>query len=241
MQAHILIIEDDPLTHEMLAHLLAEAGYRTTLITDPRRVPAYLRESDANLILSGVVLHHHDTFSLAAALRREGIDTPIIFLGMRAAFADRMTRFSNGADDYIAMPIEPNIFLARVAAMLRRSHLAAQSAASTILTVGEARLDMGRLLFTAPGRHAVLLTPTEMRILEHLMRNANMIVLRASLIERLRTADAMVDSNCVDLYVRRLRRKIEANPDTPSFVRTVRDVGYLFHNEREDSSPAACE
>jgi len=228
MSAHLLLLDPDPLVAKLLAFLLDDSGYRTTTLADPRLVDGCLAEHPVDLILLDVMLPHIDGLTLCTTLRRAHPDTPVIFLSARCAVADRVAGLGHGADDYLAKPFEPTELLARIQAVLRRYRRAERHRFGTLIRAGETALDLGELRFTAPRRPPVLLTPTEMKILECLMRNANAVISREALIERTWGYDGDVDDNRVNVYIGRLRKKIEAEPGTPAYLHTVRDMGYTF-------------
>lgn len=229
MKTQVLVVDNDRMTSRLLVHLLGSAGYAVTPIHDPREVAAFLECHTIELILLDIVLHNMDGLTLCKLLRREHPEVPIIFLSTRASSRDKIEAFTCGADDFIAKPFEPNELLARMGAVLRRYHWSERHEShAALVRAGNAVLDIGRLEFTPPERMPVLLTPTEMRLLEHLMRNANTIVPREVLAERVGGYDQISASNRVDVCIRRLRRKIEANPDCPTFIHTVRGIGYVF-------------
>jgi two-component system response regulator RegX3 len=118
--------------------------------------------------------------------------------------------------------------LARIGAVLHRYRRISDNQNSTVITVGDTSLDLGKLQFIAPDRRPVLLTPTEMKLLECLMRNANVVVSRDTLIAHTHGDFSAGGSNRTDVYVRRLRKKIEVHPNDRSFIHTVRGVGYVF-------------
>ncbi len=228
MDAHILIVEDDPFVSKMLAFLLTDSGYRTSALADPRQVADFLQETAVDLLLLDVMLPHIDGLALCTALRRAHPDIPVIFLSARGMVGDKVDGFGHGADDYIAKPFEPTELLSRVQAVLRRYRHAERNVHGTRITVGSTALDVGALRFSAPGRPPVTLTPTEMKVLECLMRNANAVIARATLDERVWGYDSEESSNWVEVTIRRLRKKIEADPDDPTFIQTVRGLGYRF-------------
>lgn len=231
-KTHILIVEDDPFMTKMLVFLLADSGYQTTTLNDPRQVSDFLKENAVDLVLLDVMLPYIDGFTLCTALRREHPDIPVIFLSARGMVGDKVDGFGHGADDYIAKPFEPTEMLARIQAVLRRYRRAERNLFGTVVRVGDTALDLGELQFAAPGRQPALLTPTEMKILECLMRNANAVISRETLIERTWGYDYEGGSNRVDVYIRRLRKKIEADPDDPMFIHTVRGLGYVYRDGR---------
>ncbi|MCA1725147.1 MAG: response regulator transcription factor [Thermomicrobia bacterium] len=228
MNAHILLVDDDLLVGKLLTFLLDDAGYAMTALADPRRASAFLRDNSVDLVLLDITLPHQDGYALAKELRGAYPDIPIIFLSARAQVSDKVTGFDHGADDYVTKPFEPTELLARIEAVLRRYRRAERHIVGSTIIVGEACLDLGELRFSAPGRPPVLLTPTEMKILECLMRNANTVITREALIERTWGYACDDYGNRVDVYIRRVRAKIEADPGDPAFIETVRNLGYLF-------------
>jgi two-component system response regulator RegX3 len=232
MKTHILIVEDDPFMSKMIVFLLNDAGYETTTLGDPRGVGLFLKENAVDLVLLDVMLPYMDGFTVCNQLRREHPDVPVVFLSARGMVSDKVDGFGHGADDYIAKPFEPTELLARIQAVLRRYRRAERNLFGMVIKVGDTALDLGELQFSAPQRRPVLLTPTEMKILECLMRNANAVISRETLIERTWGYDYEGGSNRVDVYIRRLRKKIEMDPDDPSFIHTVRGIGYVFREGR---------
>lgn len=231
MKTHILVVDDDPLHCKILSFLLAEHGYEVITIDDGRGAPDALRERDVDLILMEVSLPYQDGYSLCAQLKRLHADTPIILLSTRATTGDLVKGFSQGADDYITRPYEPAELLARVQAVLRRYRRVERNLYGVLVKVGGTALDLGRLSFTAASGHSVLVTPTEMRILECLMRNAHSVISRERLIEQTWGYDSESADNRVDVYIRRLRHKIEAHPKDRNLIRTVRGIGYIYEGD----------
>lgn len=228
MKAHILIVDDDPLHTRLLSFLLTDAGYDATIVGDPRTVGDAFRRSAVDLALVGVRLPYIDGFSLCAQLKRQHGDTPIILLNERRATDDLVKGFDQGADDYLTRPYQPALLLARVQAVLRRYRRAERNLFGTTLRVGGTSLDLDRLSFTGASGHSVAVTPTEMRILECLMRNAHIVISREQVIVDTWGYDSESADNRVDVYVRRLRRKIEARPADRDVIRTIRGVGYVY-------------
>ncbi len=228
MSSRLLLLDPDPLSAKLLAFLLGDAGYQTTPLADPRQVDDFLTENAVDLILLDVLLPYIDGLSLCTTLRREHPDIPIIFLSARSMVADRVAGLQAGADDYLAKPFEPTEVLARVQTVLRRYRRAERHCFGTLIRAGDTALDLSTLQFTASTRRSVLLTPTEMKLLECLMRNAGAVVARETLIERTWGYDFDGESNRVEVYIRRLRQKIEVDPGTPVYLHTVRGMGYRF-------------
>ena len=134
-----------------------------------------------------------------------------------------------GADDFVAKPFDPTELLARVGAVLRRARpTGAVGESQPVLRLGEVELDAARLkVRTGPGRESDL-TPTETKLLHCLMRNAGRVLTRDALISQVWDYDYDGNNNTVDVYIRRLRQKVEPDPNDPRYIRTVRGAGYVF-------------
>lgn len=230
MKAHILIVDDDPFMAKMLVFLLTDSGYQTTTISDPDAVNEFLAEYNVSLILLDVMLPRTDGLNLCTAIQRKHPDIPIIFLSARGQLGDKIEGFNRGADDYIVKPFEPMELLSRIQAVLRRHRRAERNVFGMVIKAGDAALDMQELRFLAPQLPPVVLTPTEMKILECLMRNANSVISRETLIERTWGYDFDGGGNRINVYIRRLRQKIELDPDEPVYIQTIRGLGYVFRD-----------
>jgi two-component system response regulator RegX3 len=228
MTAHILIVDPDPFTAKMLTFLLAEAGYRTTALADPRRALPVLADDPADLAILEATLPHMDGLALCADLHRAYPAVSLVLLSARASLADKVAGFNAGADDYLAKPFEPRELVARVQALLRRARRSERNVYGMTVRAGEASLDLAELRFAAPGREPVTLTTTEMKILECLMRNAGAVIGRETLVERVWGYDFEGTDNRINVYIRLLRQKIEAEPERPTLIETVRGLGYRF-------------
>jgi two-component system response regulator RegX3 len=232
MKTHVLLVEDDALATKLIDFMLTDAGYEIYTLADPRRVGEYLHEYPIDLLLLDIMLPHMDGYAIAKQVRREYPDIPIIFLSARGMVTDKVEGFAQGADDYVAKPFEPTELLARIQAVLRRYRRAERNVFGTVIRVGEAALDLGELRFSGTKRRPAILTPTEMKLLECLMRNANAVISRETLIERTWGYDYDGFGNRVDVYIRRIRNKIEEDPSSPSYIHTVRGMGYVFREAK---------
>ncbi len=225
----IVVVEPDAMGGKFLRFVLNEAGHDVTLTTRAEEAFAAVlgRETDTVLLhtdLPGSL----DGYGLCKELRGRRYNGPLLFVSPRSATADKLKAFELGADDYLVAPYDPLELVARVQTVARRVRQRDYQALGTVLKVGDAELAIGELTWRAPEQPAVLLTPTEMRLLECLMRNANITISRDTLIERTWGYDFLGDSNRVDVYIRRIRRKIEADPAQPEYLHTVRGLGYCF-------------
>jgi DNA-binding response OmpR family regulator len=154
---------------------------------------------------------------------------PVIFLTAKSGESDRVAGLEIGADDYIAKPFSPREMVARVKAVLRRFE---RPLAPESLKIGEIEIDTGAMTLTVGGK-VVTTTATEFRLLDYLARHAGRVFTRDQLLDAVWRDTAFVTPRSVDVYVRRIREKIEPDPETPRYLRTVRGAGYRFEASKE--------
>lgn len=224
----VVIVDDDPVTAKVLRFLLEDEGYSTSMVHRGSQVVSEVTGRETGLVLLDVNLPDLDGFTLTKHLRARRYFGPIILLTGRSELADKVQGFRNGADDYVTKPYEPLELLARVESVLRRSRNADQQPLGRVLRVEDAELSLGELNYRSSVVEATVLTPTEMKLLEVLMRNSWLVISRETLIERVWGYDFIGDTNRVDVYIRRIRRKIEPDPQNPRYLHTVRGIGYVF-------------
>jgi len=223
----ILVVDDDAPSVKMSSFLLREEGYEVTS-TDNGLAALQLVEREApDLVILDVMMPGLDGFEVCRRIRQKA-DVPIIFLSARGETADKVTGLELGADDYLAKPFEPSELLARVKAVMRRSEIFALEDTQSQLTVGDITLDpvSNRAIFA--DERTVDLTPIEFRLLHCLMRNAGRILGHDLLMSAVWGYDYEGYSNQIAVYVRRLRLKIEEEPDHPKLLLTARGLGYKF-------------
>ncbi len=220
----ILIVDDDALRTKMLTFLFRTHGYGVAAVANEADIEAAMRRHPVDLILRAVHPRNAATPSARETDRRE---IPVILLCMEGEAAHEAAALEGGADDFIALPCEHAVLLARVRAVLRRYRRGEDDGRGAVVRVGDARLDLGRLTFTGPGGET-LLTPTEARLLDCLMRAPDAVVPRDALIEQVWGYESESANNRVDVYMRRLRHKVEAHPQERSLIQTIRGVGYIF-------------
>jgi two-component system phosphate regulon response regulator PhoB len=178
------------------------------------------------LFLLDIMISGSDGFELCRRIRQSSVIamTPVIFLTAKAAESDRVLGFELGADDYITKPFSPRELIARVKAVLRRFE---RPLAPSVVRVGEIEIDSGAMTLSVTGKQ-VPTTATEFRLLEYLARHPGRVFTRDQLLDAVWRDTAFVTPRSVDVYVRRIREKIEPNPDEPRYLRTVRGAGYRF-------------
>jgi len=222
----VLLVNSDPMMTKMVRFLLEDRGYRCHTAT-PSQAFAQAFGGEVDAILLEILLHEGDGFALCEALRARGYRGAIVFLSRRQDLADRLRAFEAGADDFVGWPAEPAELLARLEVAVRRAKAFDAQPLGTRVIVGDFTLDLSAGTLVMPGKPAIRLTPVELRLLECLMRNAGLTLRRETLIERVWGYDYGGD-NRLEVYIRRLRRKIEPDPDHPCYLRTVRGIGYVF-------------
>ncbi len=216
----ILIVEDDPLLADGLTRSLTRADYAIDLVADGGAADAVLATQAFDLVILDLGLPKLDGFEVLKRLRRRGGTTPVLVLTARDTLDDRVKGLDLGADDYLTKPFELPELEARVRALIRRG----QSGGGSLLTHGPLTLDIA-------GRRASLdgvpldLSARELGVLEVLMLRSGRVVSKDQLAEQLYNFDNDVGANAIEVYMHRLRKKLE--PAGIS-IRTIRGLGYLL-------------
>lgn len=240
--ARVLIVDDDPALCEMLSDLLERSGLRADAVLDGAAMQRALAAQDYALLLIDLRLQREDGLVLARTLR-ETSDVPIIILTGQGDDTDRILGLELVADDYLTKPFNPRELVARVRAVLRRTRPAAAArperpagpaAPSKAITFGGYTLDLDARTLRGPDGAPCKLTPNEFALLETLAQNPNRVLSRDQLLERMRRHESDIFDRAIDVLVLRLRRKIEANPSAPRFIRTERGIGYVFSIPDDD-------
>ncbi|HMM43841.1 MAG TPA: response regulator transcription factor [Thermomicrobiales bacterium] len=228
MADRVVIIDGDSLTAKLMRFALEDASFEVAIAS--RGIDAFdlVLTRETSLLILDVNLPDTDGFALLSELHARRYSGPSVFVTARGSIADKLRGFALGADDYIVKPFEPLELVARVESVIRRFRRADLMAMGTIVRVGDSELSIGELSYRSDAVETTSLTPTEMRILEVLMRNPAIAISRERLIERIWGYDFVGETNRVDVYIRRIRRKIEPDPDRPRYLHTVRGIGYVF-------------
>ncbi len=232
----VLVVDDDRSLLEVLKYNLEKEGYQTVTATDGAQALDVARSEKPDLIILDVMLPTLSGLEVCRILRKE-TTVPILMLSARADEVDRVVGLELGADDYITKPFGIRELMARVRATLRRSELLQPSikeelsndevAPEGALRAGSFEIDVAR--HTA-ARNGVLLqlSPKEFRLLAFLIHHRGKVFLREQLVERLWGYDYDGTSRTVDVHIRSLRRKVEADPTNPVHLITVHGLGYKF-------------
>ena len=219
-------MEDEADIAHLLRHHLEGAGFVVRLFSTANNVLAEAEKHKPLLFLLDVMVPGGDGFDLCRQIRgRQTIAmTPVIFLTAKTGEPDRVLGFELGADDYISKPFSPREVVARVKAVLRRFE---RPLAPEVVKFEDLEIDSGAMILTVRGE-AVPTTATEFRLLDYLARHPGRVFTRDQLLDAVWRETAFVTPRSVDVYVRRLREKIEKDPEQPQYLRTVRGAGYRF-------------
>jgi two-component system, OmpR family, copper resistance phosphate regulon response regulator CusR len=219
----ILVVEDDPRMARLLERILQEAGHGADTAVDGAKALECASMTTYDLILLDIMLPVLDGLAVCRSLRARNSSTPILMLSARSELRDRIQGLHDGADDYMAKPFAVEELRARVGALLRRRSLPAVIA----LTVGGIRIDRRRRLVEVRG-HTIELTVKEYALLEFLLLNRSRVVTREEIATHVWDERFDPFSNLIEVYVGRLRQKIDgAAPGAPSFLTTRRGEGYF--------------
>lgn len=218
----LLVVEDDPKLARVIARGLREATYAVDVAGDGAEAIVQIAVNSYDAIILDVMLPGTDGLSVCRDVRARGITTPILMLTARDAIADRIAGLDMGADDYLTKPFDFGELLARVRALLRRPDVLQ----SPQMRVGDLHID-GLARTVSRGGVAINLTSKEYSLLELLARHAGRVVSRADIVAHVWDDNHDPFSNAVEVYVNRLRGKIDRDPWTP-LLHTRRGAGYIL-------------
>ncbi|NDC48338.1 MAG: DNA-binding response regulator [Micrococcales bacterium] len=210
---------------EALVYLLRSEGYLVLEAEDGEQAVSIFNAEGADLVLLDLMLPKLSGKEVCKAIRAES-DVPIIMLTAKDTEIDKVIGFEIGADDYVTKPYSKNELLARMKAVLRRNG-GPKEAVNGILEAGPVRMDIERHLVYFNGEK-VTMPLKEFELLELLLENKNRVLTRGQIIDRVWGSNYFGDTKTLDVHVKRLRSKIEADPSRPMHLLTVRGLGYKF-------------
>lgn len=223
MPAHIVVVEDEPVTRALLQAYLEGAGFRVSTAADATALRVCLSAGAIDLVLLDVELPGEHGFEVAAMLRATS-NVGLIFVTRRGDVVDRVAGLELGADDYVTKPPDMRELVARVRAVLRRRE---QPPPDPVTGFGQWRLDRARCCVTGPGAHETPLTQGELAVLLTLLEAQGRVVPRQRLVDALAGTAQAFNARTVDVLVHRLRKKLgEGGAVEPRILLTVHGVGY---------------
>jgi phosphate regulon transcriptional regulator PhoB len=235
VRQRIVLIEDEKDITELVRYNFRKEGFEVASFVSGKDGLEHLRRNPADLVLLDIMLPDLDGFEICKRLRAEERlkSLPVIFLTAKGEEIDRVLGLEIGADDYVVKPFSPRELVARVRAVLRRQARPAEKL--EVIEVPGLRLDARTQEVTARGE-AIELSALEFKLLHFLASHPRRIFGREQLLDGVWGRDRFVTPRTVDVHIRRLREKIEAQPERPQFIQTVRGSGYRFVSSTADSA-----
>ncbi|MYB50763.1 MAG: response regulator transcription factor [Acidobacteriia bacterium] len=232
MPPKVAVIEDDRDLTGLLQYALEQEGFEFACIHDGLAATDFCQRVQPDAIVLDVMLPGLDGFSVCKELRQDPTlrDIPIVFLTARTEEADRLRGLEIGGDDYVVKPFSVRELVARLKLRLRSSRVLDSPA-----RVGDLELDRDRREVRVEGR-TIPVTTTEFQILERMLRQPGRVWSRAALLQAVWGLACHVTDRTVDVHIRRLRSKLEADPSNPQYIHSVRGFGYTLRDPSEGSS-----
>ncbi len=226
MSQRILVVDDEQPIADILKFTLEREGYEVDVAYDGLEAVDKARRRAPDLIILDIMLPSLDGFSVCKEVRTFS-SVPILMLTAKETEVDKVLGLELGADDYVTKPFSPRELTARVRAILRRIRPERPPADHKSIRGGDLTLDL-QGYEVHKGEQRIELTPREFELLRHLATRAGQVFTREALLQEVWGFDYFGDVRTVDVTVRRLREKIEANPAQPEFIKTKRGIGYYF-------------
>jgi two-component system response regulator RegX3 len=220
----ILIVEDESSFSEALSFLLGKEGYDVAVAATGTDAIKQFNENGADLILLDLMIPEISGVEVCKTIRTTS-QVPIIMLTAKDSEIDKVVGLELGADDYVTKPYSSRELIARIKAVLRRGSNEDIAPENGILTAAGIRLDVGKHQVTVNGT-MISLPLKEFELLEFLMRNSGRVLTRTQLIDRIWGGDYYGDTKTLDVHIKRLRSKVEADPANPVLIQTIRGLGY---------------
>ncbi len=224
--ARILLVDDEQSIQTLLGYPLRKEGYEVVAAHDGREALERFAEKRFDLVVLDIMLPKLDGIEVCRRLRDRS-QVPIIMLTAKDDEGDKVLGLEMGADDYITKPFSVREFRSRVKAALRRSEMLSGRPGGEPIVAGDIAIDFERRSVSARGDEAIL-TYVEFELLATLAGSPGRVMTREMLLEQIWGDSAYRDPRTIDVHVRHLREKLEADPRTPEYVLTVRGVGYRF-------------
>ena len=226
MKKRILVVDDELSILKFLRSNLEDRGYAAICATNGEEALHIIERELPDLIILDVMMPKMDGFEVCRRLR-EWSQIPIIMLSARGDEKDKVKCLDLGADDYIVKPFGANELMARVSAVLRRTRMTGTSTTKASITSGDLFINFAKRQITRAGME-VKLTPTEYSLLQELAMNSGKVLTHTHLLNRVWGPEYQDEREYLHVFVRRLRSKLESDPNHPKYILTVSGVGYQF-------------
>ena len=238
MRPRVVIIEDEKDIVELVRYNFRREGFEVESFGRGREGLDFLRRNPVDVVLLDILLPDDDGFNICRRLRADDRlrGLPVIFLTAKGEEVDRVLGLEIGGDDYVVKPFSPRELVARVKAVLRRQERVAEK--REVVEIGSVRLDTRTQEVTIRGR-SVQLSTLEFKLLYHMASHPRHVFNRDRLLDEVWGRDRFVTPRTVDVHIRRLREKIEALPNRPEFLQTVRGSGYRFSPQPQEVGEAS--
>ena len=218
----VLVVEDEESYSEALAYMLRKEGYDVAIATTGPDALSEFDRNGADIVLLDLMLPGLPGTEVCRRIRQVS-NVPVIMVSAKDSEVDKVVGLELGADDYVTKPYSPRELVARIRAVLRRGQEV--EPASSTLEAGPVRMDVERHVVTVNGEETRL-PLKEFELLEMFLRNPGRVLTRGQLIDRVWGTDYVGDTKTLDVHVKRLRAKIEPDPSAPTYLVTVRGLGY---------------
>ena len=223
----ILVVEDEDSFSDALAFLLQKEGFETVVADTGPKAIAEFEKSGADLILLDLMLPGLSGTEVCRQIRTRS-QVPIIMLTAKDTEVDKVVGLELGADDYVTKPYSKAELVARIKAVLRRQG-DSESGEGSLISAGPVKIDVERHQVKI-NEELISLPLKEFELLEFLVRNSGRVLTRTQLIDRVWGSDYFGDTKTLDVHVKRLRAKIEKDPANPTYIQTIRGLGYKFES-----------
>jgi two-component system phosphate regulon response regulator OmpR len=236
---HIMIVDDDPDLRDTFHEYFEANGFKVSSVADGEGMRRVLKDSLADLVIMDLHLPGEDGLTLTRELRStQGREVGIIMLTGVGDTVDRIVGLEVGADDYLSKPVDLRELLARVKSVLRRAQKAPEAGAAKAedsrdkVRMGRCTLDLAAHRLYDDAGNEVTLTSMEFDLLQAFAKHPNRVLSREQLLDLAHNRDGDVFDRSIDVRITRIRKKIEADPEKPQVLKTVRGAGYMFVQER---------
>ena len=229
-EARLVVVDDEPNIRELLATSLRFAGFEVHAAADGQSALRLVRDVEPDLVVLDVMLPDMDGFTVTRRLREKGQHTPVVFLTAKDDTRDKVTGLTVGGDDYVTKPFSLEEVVARIRAVLRRTH--AEPVDDAVLRFADLEMDEDSHEVRRAGVD-IDLSPTEFKLLRYLMLNAGRVLSKAQILDHVWQYDWGGDANIVESYISYLRRKVDQveradGTKVAPLIQTKRGVGYML-------------